>query len=65
MSGYSSDLADLKHHWSGAYIICHWPRVGLWLAQRRDDHTTVKAGDPEELRRLIRADYSARRVSRR
>lgn len=58
------DLIDLRHHWSGAYVIEHFWRPGLWLAQRRDDHQTLKAGDPEQLRTLIRQDYAQRPVAR-
>jgi hypothetical protein len=65
MGTYITDEGDLKWHWGGAYNIHYFARPGLWLAQRRDDHTTVKAEDPEQLRRLIRADYAARRVPRR
>jgi hypothetical protein len=64
MGGYVSDLGDLKWHWSGAYNIAYFARPGLWLAQRRDTHETVKAEDPEELRDLIRADYFRRPVRR-
>ena len=58
------DLQDLRHHWGSAYLIHYFWRPGLWLAQRRDTRETLKAGDPEQLRRLIRQDYAARRIPR-
>jgi len=58
------DLNDLRHHWGSAYVVHHFWRPGLWLAQRRDTHETLKAEDPEQLRLLIREDYSAHPVSR-
>ena len=64
MSGYDTDLGDLRWHWGSAYRIQHWPVPRLWLAQRRDTGETVKAADPTELRDRIRADYFARPVPR-
>jgi len=62
---YDQELASLRHHWGhGAYVIHHWPLIGLWLAQRCDTGETLKSDDPGELRRLIHADYRARPVPR-
>ena len=58
-----SDLADLRWHYHGAYVVSH-PEPDLWLAQRTDDHTTLKAGTPDELFTLIRADYARKPVPR-
>jgi len=59
-----SDLQDLQHHWGSAYMITK-PEPDVWLAVRRDDHGTLRAGKPDELRDLIRTDYFARPVPRR
>ena len=58
------DMADLRHHWGGAYRFHHFERIGLWIAVRRDTRETLKAEDPEQLRSLIRADYQAKPVPR-
>ena len=36
----------------------------MWLAQRRDDRKVLRAGNPEKLLELIRADYAERPVNR-
>jgi hypothetical protein len=41
------------------------PEPDLWLAVRRDNHGTLRAGKPRELLDLIRQDYFARPVPRR
>ncbi|MFI5069131.1 MAG: hypothetical protein ACHP9Z_34835 [Streptosporangiales bacterium] len=62
--GALSVLGDLQHHWGSAYIIST-PGPDIWLAVRRDDHGTLRAGKPGELLELIRADYARRPVPRR
>jgi hypothetical protein len=57
------DLADLRWHYSGAYVITH-PAPDVWLAQRCDDDTTLRADTPDALRDLIRVDYGQRPVPR-
>lgn len=57
-------LAELQHHWGSAFMITN-PEPDVWLAVRRDDHGTLRAGKPGELLDLIRADYFARPVPRR
>ena len=54
-------LAELRRHYGDAYDVTY-PRDGLWLAVRRDDHGTLKARTPFDLLDLIRADYAARPV---
>jgi hypothetical protein len=61
--GLLSALGDLQHHWGSAYAIA-CPEPGIWLAQRRDTDRTLRAGDAEELRMAIRADYESRPVPR-
>ncbi len=55
-------LADLRHHWGGAYKI-GW-RAGRWRAARRDDGSMVSADTAAGLLEQIRADYAARPVPR-
>jgi hypothetical protein len=55
-------LADLRHHWSGAYEITE--ALGAWRAVRLDNQRALVAADPGELRDLIRADYAANPVPR-
>lgn len=57
------DLADLRHHWGGAYVIDH-PAPGCWQAVRRDGKGTICADNPELLREMVRADYQAAPVPR-
>jgi hypothetical protein len=61
---YTEPLAELRWHWGSAYLISH-PRRAVWLAQRRDDRTVLRAGSAGELLDRIRADYAAHPVSRR
>ena len=61
---YIGDLADLQHHWGSAYLIEH-PEPDVWLAQRRDDRSVLRAESAGELLAKIRADYAQRPVSRR
>jgi hypothetical protein len=56
-------LGELRWHWSDAYIIdCYG--LGRWVAQRRDDRTTLRADSHEERHDLIVKDYTARPVAR-
>jgi hypothetical protein len=55
-------LADLKHHWGTAYEISEGS--GVWRAVRKDNQRVLLAGDPGELRDLIREDYAADPVRR-
>jgi hypothetical protein len=59
----AADLDDLRWHWGEAYLIHHL-RPDTWVAQRRDSRQTLGAKDPETLRERIKADYTARPVSR-
>lgn len=61
---YDLDLASLQHHWGSAYIVAH-PGADTWIAERRDDHQTLRAEAAAELLDLIRADYASRPVARR
>jgi hypothetical protein len=58
-----ADLNELRHHWGSAYVITH-PQPDVWVAQRKDDRTTLRADTPGGLRDRIVADYLARPVSR-
>lgn len=58
------DLDDFRWHWGEAYIFTN-PRPDLWLAERRDDHATMRAATAPELLDKIRADYLRHPVSRR
>ncbi len=55
-------LADLRWHWGDAYEIS-W--VGAFRAVRRDNDLVLTVASAEELRRLIRSDYTRRPVPRR
>jgi hypothetical protein len=55
-------LGDLRWHWGGAYRITAYPRC--WRAQRRDDGRDLFADDSEQLRALIRTDYTRQPVPR-
>jgi hypothetical protein len=64
MVGTSDGPLDaLRWHWGSAYLI-HHPMPDVWIAERRDDHETLRADSPERLLDLIRKDYSDRPVSR-
>jgi hypothetical protein len=60
---YDADLTELRHHWASAYLITR-PEPDVWLAQRRDDRTVLRAGSAGELLEKIRTDYRDRPVSR-
>ncbi len=64
MGDYTEPLAELRHHWGSAYLIEH-PGPDVWIAQRRDDRTVLRATSAAALLRKIRADYDERPVSRR
>jgi hypothetical protein len=49
-------LENLRWHWGSAYLI-HWFEPEVWVAERRDDHATLKADTPHDLRDKISADY--------
>jgi len=55
-------LADLRWHWGDAYEI-KWS--GTFSGVRLDNGLAVKAASADELRALIRSDYSRRPVPRR
>ena len=57
------NLAYLIHHYGEAYEINMKRR--RYEARRRDDGTVLTADSADALLDLIRADYSARPVSRR
>ena len=57
------ELEYLLWSWGEAYAVSN-PETGLWLAQRRDDRTLLRAVSPEALLEMIRADYAAKPVSR-
>ena len=57
------DLKSLRWGWGSAYIVDRLG-PGAWIAQRRDDHTTLRTESAPELRDLIMADYAARPVPR-
>ena len=61
--GWDDPLGALIWHWGSAYTICN-PQAGVWLAMRRDDHSTLRDGTPLGLRDKIITDYTARPVSR-
>jgi hypothetical protein len=54
-----AQLADLRWHWGEAYDIT-W--AGRFRATRLDDGTVLEAGTAEQLREMVRADYSQRPV---
>jgi hypothetical protein len=60
---WDEPLNALKWHWGSAYVIAH-PAADAWIAQRRDDHATLRAEDPAELRDKILGDYFANPVPR-
>jgi hypothetical protein len=57
------ELDELRFHWGGAYLIL---QLGpdVWVAQRRDNHATLRAESPDALRTRIREDSAAHPVSR-
>lgn len=56
-------LAELRHHWSGAYEIIN-PAPDVYVAIRADGRRSLKADTPGGLREAIRADYAAEPVPR-
>jgi hypothetical protein len=56
-------LDELRWHWGDAYLI-HYFGDDKWVAQRRDNRSTLHAGSPDGLLSLIREDYRAHPVSR-
>jgi len=63
MVDLSQHLNELRWHWGSAYAIAH-PEPDLWIAQRRDDHATLRDETPAGLRDKILADYLDRPVPR-
>jgi hypothetical protein len=55
-------LDELRWHWGEAYLIEYLGNY-TWVAQRRDDHATIGADNPEDLLQKIRADYLKHPVS--
>ena len=55
-------LADLRWHWGDAYEIT-W--TGEFRAVRRDNGLALETAWADELRTLIRSDYTRRPVQRR
>jgi hypothetical protein len=54
-------LADLRWHWADAYEI-NW--AGVFRAVRRDNGLVLTTVSAEELRTLIRSDYTGHPVPR-
>jgi hypothetical protein len=59
---YHSDVAFLRAHWGDAYQISY--RQGQFRAERRDDHSVVRADSADDLLAAIRHDYLLRPVPR-
>jgi hypothetical protein len=57
-------LEELRWHWGSAYVIWYAIERDVWLAERRDDHETLRASSAGGLRDTIAADYAARPVPR-
>jgi len=62
-SDWDKPLDALRWHWGDAYVI-NCLGLGNWTAERRDNHETLHATTPVDLRDRIMADYTARPVSR-
>lgn len=60
---WAGPLDELRWHWGDAYLISFF-EPDAWMAQRRDNHKTLRADNPVNLRELITADYAAAPVSR-
>jgi hypothetical protein len=60
---WDNPLGALRWHWGEAYTICH-PEPDMWLAERRDNHETLRSDTPMGLRDAIIEDYFSRPVSR-
>jgi len=62
-SDWGEALDELRWHWGEAYVIeCFGP--GRWVAQRRDNKGTLRAGSSDLLDQVIRADYDREPVPR-
>jgi hypothetical protein len=60
----AAELIDyLRWHWGEAYRI-HFFEPDRWMAQRRDNWSTLSAKTPLDLRIAIVADYVAKPVGR-
>lgn len=55
---FTTQLEHLRWNWDTAYII-NFIEPGKWMAERRDNHETLRADDADLLRDLIVADYIA------
>jgi hypothetical protein len=53
----------MRWAYSEAYVVNH-PAPDVWIAQRTDDNTTLRASTPDRLLDLIRVDYAERPVPR-
>jgi hypothetical protein len=62
-SDWSEPLDELIWHWGEAYSISN-PGLGIWVAERRDNHETLRESTPLGLRDKIIADYTASKVPR-
>jgi hypothetical protein len=60
---WDEPLRALKWNWDEAYIISR-PEPGVWIAERRDNHETLRDETPFGLREKIIADYAERPVRR-
>ena len=60
---WSEPLSALRWHWGEAYRI-HFFEPDRWMAQRRDNWSTLSAKTPLDLRIAIVADYVAKPVGR-
>ena len=60
----TTPLDELRWHWGEAYLIDYLGKW-RWVAQRRDDRSTLRVESPHELRDLIVEDYIARPVARK
>ena len=58
----AEDLASLRYHWRGAYVINGGDDV--WAATRTDNGATIVAWSAAELLDKIRDDYAAMPVPR-
>ena len=54
------ELADLRWHWDLAYEIDF--SADTWTARFLGGAGSLEAGSPDELRRMIRADYASRKA---
>lgn len=55
---HADPLDALRFHWGDVYQVEH-PAADVWVAIRRDNRFVFRSGDPEGLRALIIADYTA------